>query len=181
MSVRPTTLVGVPVLRAKAKKVADFKSAQVKRIITDLTDSMRSAQLVGMAAPQIGIGLQIFVTEVRKTKQRRDVKKFDPLRVFINPRITSRSKKTILGYEGCGSVAPTEGLFAEVPRSDVVTVTAQDQEGKKFTLKATGLLARIIQHEQDHLEGKVFLDRVVNTRSLRSRTTHIKAQAKKSK
>lgn len=178
MTARKTTLIGELVLRERAKRVTDVVTPEVRRTIRDLTDSMRSAELVGMAAPQIGIGLQIFVTEIRKTKQRRDVAQLDPLRVFINPKILSRSKKVVEGYEGCGSIAPSEGLFGLVPRAESVVVSALDEKGKRFKLTAHGLLARVIQHEQDHLEGKVFLDRVTNTRSLRSRAAHLRAQKK---
>jgi peptide deformylase len=179
MSIRKTALIGAPVIRSKAKRVTKSQSLQVKKLIADLRDSMRAAHLVGMAAPQIGVGLKVFVTEIRKTKQRRDVKELDPFRVFINPRILSKSKKIVYGYEGCGSIAPTDGLFGDVPRSEAVVVTAQDHDGKAFTLHATGLLARVIQHEQDHLDGVVFIDRVTDTRTLRSRDAHLKAQAKK--
>ena len=177
MSVRPTTQVGNKVIRAKSKKVLTV-SAQVKRIAQDLTDSMRNAGLVGMAGPQIGIGLRIFVTEIRKTKARKHIKKFDPLRVFINPTITKKSKKNVVEYEGCGSVAHG-GLFGEVSRSESVSVVAIDEKGEKFTLEASGLLARVIQHEIDHLDGKVFLDRLTNTHSLMSREEYIRQKAGK--
>lgn len=144
----------------------------MKKIVTNLTDSMRHHELVGMAAPQIGVNLRIFVTEVRKTKTRIQ-KETDPLRVFINPKIVKFSKRVVAGYEGCGSVA-NAGLFGAVKRPAEVVVTAFDQEGKRFKLYGKGLLARIIQHETDHLNGIVFLDRVSDTKSLISREEYIK-------
>ena len=133
---------------------------------------MRHADLVGMAAPQIGQNVKIFVTEIRKTKFRK-TKELDKLRVFINSKIISRSKKMVSGYEGCGSVA-TAGIFGKVPRPYQVTVSAIDEKNKKFVFTAKGLLARVIQHETDHLNGIVFLDKVANRKSLMSREEYLK-------
>ncbi|MEN9390132.1 MAG: hypothetical protein RLZZ283_232 [Candidatus Parcubacteria bacterium] len=177
MSVRPTTQVGNKVIRAKSKKVAAI-TATVRRVVQDLTDSMREVGLVGMAGPQIGVGLRVFVTEIRKTKARKHIKDFDPLRVFINPKMIKKSKKIVVGYEGCGSVAHG-GLFGEVPRSETVTVSAMGLDGKGFVLNAHGLLARVIQHEMDHLDGLVFVDKVANTKSFMSRAEYIKQRAGK--
>lgn len=159
MIIRNATQVGNPVIRAKAKPVPvkDIGSKETKRIVQNLTDSMRHHDLVGMAAPQIGIGARIFVSEIRITKFRKDLNNTDPLRVFINPKITSRSTKTAKGWEGCGSVVSGE-LFGKVTRPAKVTVTAYNEHGEKFELVATDLLARIIQHEVDHLDGKLFID-----------------------
>lgn len=94
MATKKTTQIGNPILRAKAEVVKDIKSKSVKNLITDLTDTMRANNLVGIAAPQIGKSLRIFVTEIRKTKLRKsDV--VDKFRVFINPRIVSVSKKKL--------------------------------------------------------------------------------------
>ncbi|MEK7530945.1 MAG: peptide deformylase [Patescibacteria group bacterium] len=175
MSIRPTTQIGNKIIRTKSKRVTAV-SAKVLHVVRDLTDSMREVGLVGMAGPQIGVGLRIFVTEVRKTKARKHIKKFDPLRIFINPRIIKRSKKVISGYEGCGSVAHG-GLFGDVSRAESITVVAINENGKKFTLDASGLLARIIQHEIDHLDGVVFVDRVKNTKSFMGRDEYIKSHA----
>src|SRR5690606_35100001 len=112
-----------------------------------LVDSMRHHELVGMAAPQIGKPIRVFVTEVRKTKLRKGegIEDVDPLRVFINPRITSLSKSTQKGWEGCGSVA-SAGLFGQVQRPSSLSIEAFDENGMKFNLKANKLLARVIQH-----------------------------------
>jgi len=160
MIIKKTTQVGHPVIRAKAKTVQNIRSKETKRTAQNLVDSMRHHDLVGMAAPQIGIGTRIFVSEIRTTKFRKDLKKnADPLRVFINPRITKRSTKIAKDWEGCGSVVNGE-LFGKVSRPYSVTVTAHNEQGEKFTLTATDLLARIIQHEVDHLDGKLFVDTV---------------------
>ncbi|MBU2103438.1 peptide deformylase [Patescibacteria group bacterium] len=153
--IRETTQVGNPCIRAKASP-APVPSAKSRKIVTDLTDSMRHTDLVGMAAPQIGSSVRIFVTEVRRTKVRKPID-LDSLRVFINPEIIHVSKKHALDWEGCGSVA-FSGLFGKVRRPVSVTVRAQDIDGAYFELRASGLLARIIQHEIDHLNGILFVD-----------------------
>lgn len=174
--IKKTTQIGDKVLRTKARSVKQVSSPQVRAMVKNLTDSMRAHELVGMAAPQIGVGLRVFVTEIRKTKQRKNVDQEDPLRVFINPKLISKSKKIVAGYEGCGSVAPTDGLFALVPRPESVTVSAYNEEGKAFTLTAKGLLARVIQHELDHLDGVLFLDRVTHTKSFIDRRHRVRGR-----
>lgn len=172
MIVKRATQVGNPMIRSKARAVAHVSSPATKRIIRNLIDSMRYHGLVGMAAPQIGIGQRIFVSEVRRTKNRTPGE-LDPVRVFVNPRIVRRSSKQVFGYEGCGSVA-CAGLFGNVKRPYAVTVKAFDGKGKEFKLRAAGLLARIIQHEYDHLDGKVFLDRLGDMRSVMSREEYMR-------
>lgn len=167
MITKEATQVGNPIIRRVSKPVRIVKSTETRKLVKNLTDSMRYHDLVGMAAPQIGKNLRVFVTEVRDTNYR-NAKEVSPLMVFINPVIISRSKKIAPDYEGCGSVAYAN-LFGSVPRPTEVTIEAYDLKGVKFKLKATGLLARIIQHEQDHLDGKVFLDRMKDMSSLKSR------------
>ena len=170
---RKATQIGDPIIRRSSKRVSDVGSKKVKRAIRDLTDSMRFHGLVGMAAPQIGLNLRIFVTQIRKTRTRRKQKEADPLRVYINPAIVLYSKKCILGYEGCGSVASGQ-LFGPVRRSEKVTVRAQDEQGRVFILEAKDLLARVIQHELDHLDGLVFMDKVTDTKKFLDRGEYIK-------
>ena len=171
MVIKKATQVGNPIIRAKSKRVA-ISSKRNNAVIKNLIASMRYHGLVGMAAPQIGINERIFVSEIRKTKFRK-LKDLDPVRTFINPKIISSSREKVFGYEGCGSVAAS-GLFANVKRSRSVTVEAFDEKGKKFKLRANGLLARIIQHEFDHLEGKVFLDRLSSMESIMSRDEYLR-------
>ena|SRR3989338_1515165 len=175
---REVTQAGNPVIRKKSTKVKNVPSRNTKRVVQDLVDSMRHHELVGMAAPQIGINLRIFVTEIRKTKFRKQPNMLDPLRVYINPRIVRRSKKEVFGYEGCGSVAFSQ-LFVSVKRFESVVVKALDKKGEEFELKAAGLLARIIQHEFDHIEGKIFLDRGFNRRSVMSKNEYLKQKHRK--
>lgn len=157
MIIKQATQVGNKIIHSRSTRVKDVKSKSTYTIVKNLVDSMRYHNLVGMAAPQIGKNARIFVSEIRKTKFRKN-QKTDTLRVFINPKIISFSKKTVLGWEGCGSVAHSD-LFGLVPRAKSITVTAFDEKGDKFTLKAVDLLARIIQHENDHLDGVLFIDK----------------------
>ncbi len=162
MAIKRISQVGEAVIRAKAKPVNLKDKIGIKKLIKDLHDSMFATGLVGIAAPQIGIGLQIFVSEVRKTKTRKP-KDLDGFRVFINPKITNKSVKQTILEEGCGSVAHAT-LFGPVRRPAEVEVRALDEHLKPFTLKAHGLLAKIIQHEYDHLQGAVILDKFTDTR-----------------
>lgn len=183
MIVKHATQAGNLVIRSKAKAVSTshFKSKEVQAVIKNLVDSMRHHNLVGMAAPQIGKSLRIFVSEVRPTKLRKgqSVKNIDKLRVYINPIIVQQSKKSVLGWEGCGSVA-FANLFGQVKRPQSLTVEAYDEKGEKFRLEAKGLLARIIQHELDHLNGVLFVD-TSNPKTFMSRDEYLKKFAKKKK
>lgn len=175
MAIKHTVQVGNKIIRAKSKTVSNVKTKEVRKVVVDLVDSMRHHELVGMAAPQIGRGLRIFVTEIKKTKVRKG--EIDPLRVFINPKILSVSKKQVLGWEGCGSVASGD-LFAQVRRPATVVIEALNQKGEKFKLSAKNLLARVIQHEFDHLEGVIFTDKA-NPKTYMSREELLKLRKKK--
>ena len=172
MIIKSVTQVGNPIIRNKSKKVINVSSPNIKKIIKDLTDSMRHSNLVGMAAPQIGHNLRIFVTEIRATTLRK-TNELDKLRVFINPQIINISQKKVSGYEGCGSVA-TSGIFGKVSRPEKITIQATDENNNKFEHTAKGLLARVIQHEMDHLDGIVFLDKVSDKKSFMSKEEYIK-------
>lgn len=173
MIAKDVSQIGSLAIRSKAKPVSSIRSLATKHVLRDLVDSMRHYNLVGMAAPQIGKSLRIFVTEVRPTKFRKKMRVADPLRVFINPKIIRRSTKTATAFEGCGSVA-NAGIFGPVKRSVRVLVQAYGVDGKSFELNARGFLARIIQHEYDHLEGVVILDKFVDTKKVLDRSEYLK-------
>ena len=181
MAIKKTTQIGNKVIRSKSREITNPKAKSVKKIITDLIDSMRHHELVGMAAPQIGKSVRVFVTEIRETKLRKgqSKKNIDPLRVFINPRILSFSKAKKSDWEGCGSVA-SAGLFAMVKRPTSLVIEALNKDGNKFQLEAENLLARVIQHEMDHLNGVVFSDKA-DTSTYMSRNEYIKFRAKNAK
>jgi len=168
--IKKAVQIGNPIVRNKSLEIKDYKKAA--KIAGDLIDSMRACNLVGMAAPQIGLNLRIFVSEIRKTPTRSE-KSSDQVRVFINPKIVAKSKKQTILYEGCGSVA-NSALFGPVRRPQKVTVSAYDINGKKFLLKADGLLAKIIQHEIDHLNGILCIDKFIDTKKIMEREEYIK-------
>ena len=170
--------IGNHVIRRKSRKLTDkeIKSSKTKTIIKNLVDSMRHYNLIGISAPQINHNIRILVTEIRKTKNR-NIKDLDDLKVFINPQIIFSSKEKVSGYEGCGSVADAN-LFGLVKRPKSIIIKAQDINGKWFDLKASGLLGRVIQHEYDHLDGILFIDKVSDTKSYISGSEYRKKNIK---
>lgn len=178
MIIKEIIQIGNPILNKKSTLVTDINSEETKRVIKNLTDSVRHHGLVGMAASQIGEKLKIFVTEVRKTKYR-NLKK-DKLRIYINPKIVWFSKKEVVIYEGCGSVAYAK-LFAPIKRPEKIIIEATDEKGDKFKLSTDGMLARVIQHELDHLNGIEFTERITDMRQIMSSEEYKKRMKSKSK
>lgn len=172
MAARDILQIGDPRLKAKNKSVKDFNRPHIKKVIQDLIETMHKNDLVGIAAPQIGENYQILITEPRKTKTRT-ADQTDELRVYINPEIIHFSKEEIIIFEGCGSVAHG-GIFAPVKRPKQITVEAYDEQNIKFQLVCDGLLARIIQHEQDHLLGVEFTEKITDCKKLMSKDFYIK-------
>lgn len=156
MAIRKVIMAGDPRLKAKNKLVSDINSPKTQKLIKDLTQTMYETDLVGIAASQIGQNHMVFVTHPRNTKARK-LGKTDKLRVYINPKITFKSKIQNIIYEGCGSVGD---IFGPVLRKAEIEVEAIDENGQKFSLYCDGILARIIQHEMDHLEGIEFIQKV---------------------
>lgn len=156
MAVKKITQAGHPALKTKNKIVTSFKSPEIKKLIKDLKDTMYETDLVGTAAPQIGQNYMVFVTHPRTTEARK-LPKEDVCRVYINPKIEYLSKRKTVIYEGCGSIP---NIFGPVLRPAEVKLTAFDENGQKFSLLTDGLLARVIQHEYDHLMGKEFIQNV---------------------
>jgi peptide deformylase len=142
MSVRPIVLLGDPRLRLKGEPVDSF-GRFLHGLLDDMTDTMRHAPGVGLAAPQVGEALQACVIEVA-----------DQLYELINPRIV-RSNGEDRDLEGCLSLP---GYYAYVTRREKVWVVAQNRHGKKIKVAGSGLLGRALQHELDHLDGKLFID-----------------------
>jgi peptide deformylase len=128
---------------AKPVKEVD---ATIRRLIDDMRETMYDAPGIGLAATQVNQHIQLIIIDTSETK--------DHLQVFINPKIIARSGEQEY-EEGCLSVP---GIYENVTRAEKVTVEALDYHGKKFTLKAEGLLSVCIQHEMDHLLGKVFVE-----------------------
>ena len=145
MAVLTVRLYGDPVLRQVAAPVRDI-TADIKRIIADMTETMWHQVGIGLAAPQVGLPYRILVMDDGKGGAQ----------TLINPEIESRSG-TVREEEGCLSLP---GVFGVVERSKTITVKATDEDGKSVSFEATGLKARIVQHELDHLDGVLFIDRL---------------------
>ena len=156
MPVREIVVVPNPVLRTKAKKVPEV-TPQIQTLIDDMVATMRQAPGVGLAAPQVGVGLRVIVVEYAEPSEDPEAEPKPPkLYAVVNPEITRQSETTVPGNEGCLSI-PT--YFGSVERREVVTVKGLDRHGRAFKLKAKGWLARIFQHEIDHVDGVLFTDR----------------------
>ena len=145
MALLAVRLYGDPVLRQVATPVREI-TAEIKRIITDMTETMWHQVGIGLAAPQIGLPYRILVMDDGKGGAQ----------ALINPEIETRSG-TIREEEGCLSLP---GVFGMVERSKTITVRAMDADGEPVSIEATGLKARIVQHELDHLDGVLFIDRL---------------------
>ncbi len=155
--------IGEEVLRNKSKKVDKFDSA-LKLLVEAMFEKMDEADGVGLAAPQVGVNLRVFVID-----DRNGIKK-----AFINPEIVETSMEECEMEEGCLSVP---GVYSFLSRSERVTVQAQDINGKTFRMEADGLFARAIQHENDHLNGVLFVDRLddkTRTKVIRTYERHHK-------
>ncbi len=139
------TKLGEEILRRKAEPVAEVND-EIRQLVSDMFDTMIEADGVGLAGPQIGRSLRVFVL----------IADDDVRRVFINPQIIKTSGELCDYEEGCLSVPK---VYESIRRPKEVTVQALDENGRSFTLEADGLLARIIQHENDHLDGVMFIDR----------------------
>lgn len=160
MAVRKVIKAGDPRLKYKNKLIKDYSSPLSKKLQKDLIQTMKKVDLIGIAASQIGENHMMFVTHPRSTKARK-LGKTDKLRTYINPKITFKSKIENTIYEGCGSVGD---IFGPVSRPEEIEVEAVDEKGQKFSLRANGILARVIQHEMDHLSGIEYLERVTDNR-----------------
>ena len=164
MAVRTVIEIGHKVLKLKNKTISDFKSPKLKKLIQDLKDTMKQVDLIGIAAPQIGENYQVFLTHPRKTKARR-LGRSDRLRIFINPRVIYQSLETSTIYEGCGCL-PKQSIFGPVERAKEIEIEAYDEKGKLFRLRSDGILARVILHEYDHLQGIEFVEKISDYRKL---------------
>ena len=150
--------LGHPVIRTPAQAIPKetITSAETQRLIDDMIDTMREYEGVGLAAPQVHVSKQLALIEVNENRRYPGEGPI-PLTVLINPKILSASKKQAEDWEGCLSVHEFRG---RVPRADSLDVEAYNRNGETVRFRAQGFFARIIQHECDHLAGKVFLDRM---------------------
>lgn len=149
MALREIVKYPVPLLKDKAQPVSEFGPA-LEELVADMAETMYAAPGVGLAAPQIGVPLQLCVIDITPKEEPRN------LIVLANPRIVSGEGKEV-DEEGCLSV---RDYFANVPRFTRIHVEAQDIRGKPLSFEAEGFYARVIQHELDHLQGTLFIDRI---------------------
>jgi peptide deformylase len=149
MAVRTIVKIPSAVLGRKSIKVKKFDEA-LERLVDDMVDTLYSTTGVGLAAPQIGIGEKVIVVEYGEENAEPEIY------VVINPEIVEASEEMVTGIEGCLSVPD---LIGEVERHERITVKGQDVHGKRVKIQAEGWLARIFQHEIDHLDGIIYTQR----------------------
>ncbi|MFN3491700.1 MAG: peptide deformylase [Anaerolineales bacterium] len=160
MALREIVYLPNPILRKKAKPVNKFDK-ELQTLIDDMIETMRKAPGVGLAAPQVNIPMQLAVIEYAEGEDDEERPEDAPppekkLFVIINPEITKVSEEKVLGIEGCLSIP---GLVGEVERHQAIEVKALNRHGSPVKLKVDGWLARIFQHEIDHLNGVLFTDK----------------------
>jgi len=167
-----------PVLRKTAKPVTkeEFGSPELASIVRDMASALRKTpDGIGIAAPQIGVSKRIFLAseealaidegwEPKDASEEKAKKKSWKYITFINPTVLKIASKKVAGTEGCLSIPKTYGI---VPRAEKIRVRAYDESGKAFERGATKLFARLLQHEIDHLEGALFIDRATKITKLK--------------
>lgn len=148
--------LGHPLLRQLAKPVENISSMPTQQLLTELLQFVQQKQGMGIAAPQVGISQQIFIMCSHPNTRYPHAPTMPPSCV-LNPTIVSHATTQTKDWEGCLSIP---GIRALVPRYDAIEVCYQDQQGATVETQFTGFLARLFQHEYDHLQGKLFIDRV---------------------
>jgi peptide deformylase len=158
MAILKVARLGHPVLRQKALPVpvGDIRSAETQRLIDDMVETMREYNGAGLAAPQVHVLKQICVIEVNENPRYPEAPAI-PLTVLVNPVLTPMTEEMEDGWEGCLSVPDMRGM---VPRFTSVRLDAYDREGNPIAGETKEFFARVIQHETDHLQGMVYLDRM---------------------
>jgi len=161
--VKPVVQNPNPVLHRQAEQITNFKDKNLHKLLREMQYTLKQQDGLGLAAPQIGVGKAIFIIPPDYAPSVRTLgvpfSLFKPLRptVYINPRIINYSEKKEKWEEGCLSI---KGAYYKISRSVAVTLQAYTENGKKFTVNAQGLLAKIYQHETDHLNGLLIINRL---------------------
>ena len=169
MAVREIVLLPEPVLRKKARKVTDF-GPELQTLIDDMVETMRVVPGVGLAAPQVNASWRVIVVEYGEEDEEEKTANPPKLYTVVNPEITRFSKESELGSEGCLSIP---GFAGEVERPLAVTIKGVNRRGQPIRIKAEGWLARIFQHEIDHLDGVLFIDRAERVWKLEGETAQV--------
>ncbi|WP_263832955.1 peptide deformylase [Sulfurospirillum oryzae] len=154
--------LGSPIIRTVAKKVIGIRSPEIQTLIDDLIFTCKESKGMGIAAPQVGYSLSILIMASAPNQRYPFAPLMEPT-ALINPRVIDYSEEQVKDWEGCLSLP---GIRALVPRHTTIEVMYLDREGKEQTVIFRDFLARLFQHEYDHLIGKVFIDRVESTKDI---------------
>ena len=173
MSILKIARMGHPVLRAKTRALhpSEIRTPKIQQLIDDMFETMKEYQGVGLAAPQVHESLRLFVAGFPPAlgdaedddDDEDDDEENVPLMAIINPEIEVVTREVVEDWEGCLSIPDIRG---RVPRARQISVRAYDRMGKKIEIQASGFTSRVIQHETDHLDGILFLDRMRSFESL---------------
>ena len=160
MTILEIVTLPAPILRQKTRPVTDF-GPEFQELIENMIETMRSASGVGLAAPQIGRSLRMAVIEdlPKEDEEGNEIPDSRDLFVIVNPEIVWESREVVDGIEGCLSIP---GYLGEVERAEAIRVRGQDRQGKKIRLRLKGWTARIFQHEIDHLNGVLYIDKLTD-------------------
>jgi peptide deformylase len=163
MSILKVARIGHPVIRAAAKPVPPeaFREALFQKLVDDMRETMYEYEGVGLAGPQVHESWRIAVIEVPGDDERSRAEV--PFMVLVNPVVTVLGEEREAAWEGCLSVPDLRGV---VPRYKRLQLDALDRHGERYSLEAADFFARVIQHECDHLDGRVYLDRMADMRTL---------------
>ena len=160
MAIRPVLKMGDPRLLEVAQKVKKFNTPELNALIQDMHDTMESLNGAGLAAPQIGVGLQVVIFGVQRNARYPDAEEV-PYTVLVNPVLTPLTKEMEEDWEGCLSVPGMRGM---VPRFTRLRYQGVDQHGKRIDRSVEGFHARVVQHECDHLQGILYPMRITDMR-----------------
>lgn len=154
-----------------------FTKKEIQELIKNMKETMKAANGVGLSANQVGLDMQLFVAEIPRAANKTSDKSLEQksgapkLYAVFNPKISKPSNKKITTEEGCLSVP---GIYGSVERPEKITLSGFDKNGKEIKIKAIGLLARIFQHETDHLNGVLFIDKATNLRKYENKQNYEK-------
>lgn len=169
-TIPPIAQLGNPVLRQIATAIANGQDNESLELIANLQTTLANSQGIGLAAPQIGVSKRLIIVASRPNARYPYAPLMAPT-VMINPEFTPLSDKQEKDWEGCLSIP---GIRAQVPRYTDIAITYTDTSGQTNNQTLTGFIARVFQHEYDHLEGKVYLDRVVDSHDIVAESEFLK-------
>ena len=152
----PVTLYGDPILKKRAEELTE-NHPNLQEIIKNMWQTMYAASGIGLAAPQVALSIRLFIVDTVQLEEKRKTNFKGIKKVFINPTILTETGEEWKYEEGCLSIP---GLYGDVPRAEFVAVKALDRKGRPVEYEMEGMAARVVQHEVDHLDGILFLDKV---------------------